>query len=136
MDKFDKIFSRYLVSEGGETITINTDQIQDAAKKMAADPAMQKMAPIFGAQANALDTDKIHQGFVSIIDPKNPSKFSEVFKNPSDQKAALDHLMSQGIPIGNVNQNANQNQQQKPTPPTPTNTEKSPTSYGGNLQGV
>jgi hypothetical protein len=117
MSKFDNIFKNYILKEAGETVTLNTGQIENAAKKMANDPVMQKLTPILNAQTDALDTDKIHKGLNDIIDPKNPSKFLDVFTNESDKQAALKHLSDQGVPIGSIGnqdqKNTQQNQQIK-----------------------
>jgi hypothetical protein len=144
MSIFDKVLKKYLSEE---TVTINTDQIETAAKKMANDPAMQKLTPILNAQTDALDVDKIHKGLNDIIDPKNPSKFLDVFSNESDKQAALKHLADQGVPIGsiekqdqkNTQQNQPQNQSQSNTPTQSTqgnSTSYGGTTVGGNLQGI
>ena len=143
MQKFDNILKKYIVNEGGESITLNTSQIEDATKKMASDPNLQKLGTILTAQADALDPDKIHKGLNSVIDPKNPLKFSDAFSNPSDQASALEHLKAQGIPIANAQANQNDQQknvsdQQKPqTQSIKSSTNASaPSSYGSNLQGI
>jgi hypothetical protein len=114
MNKFDKVLKHYL---NEDTVSVDTDQIKNAEKKMGNDPAMQKLTPVLTAQLDALDTDKIHKGLNAVIDPNHPSKFNDEFTNDTDKEAALKHLADQGVPIGNVNndQNKSTDQQQKPS---------------------
>ena len=113
-NKFYKIVSNYL---NEETIPINPENLEKAMSKIQ-DPTVQKVLNATSkATAEATDTDPIHKNLMDVIDPKNPKKFTDVFKSPSDQLNALKKLSEQGIPIATANQTPQQTQpSQQQTP--------------------
>jgi hypothetical protein len=113
-NKFYKIVSNYL---NEENISINPENVEKAISALPNSPAKAGLNAVSKATAEATDTDPIHKNLMDVIDPKNPKKFTDVFKSPSDQLNALKKLAEQGIPIANTNQTPQQQQtQQKQAP--------------------
>lgn len=147
MNKFDNVLKKYITE-----VNVDIDALKKQVGQKLGNVSQQVGTGLDVVQAigTADQKDPVQIGLTKLFDPNSKEKFSDIFKNPSDQTKAIEFLTQRGFPIGsqtNPQQQKTTTQQQttnmqKTSPESTENTEENPTSYGsstsygGKLQGV